>query len=169
MNSGENKLHSKRECGPKCVTSDFGVRLSENIAFTWNATQQLLPSAAEECKMSERSDIQTCEIWGLFVRIQVDWDVILCYCQEPLVWWHGHVAVDLNRQYQTAVVVLCFYPLRCRLVTKCTQAWSFLQQFLMVQSNSVTFVLDTQLSLCSQYIVFQYAIFSFQIWLDFFF
>jgi len=67
---------------------------------------------------------------------------------------------------------LWFYPLDCRLVTKCTHAWSFLQQFLVVQSHNVTnfiFFLDTKLSLCSKYIVFQYAIFSFHIWLDHFF
>ena len=173
MNSGENKLRSKRWCGPKYVTSDLGVRSSENIVFTWTATQQILPSAAEECRTSERSYIKTIDLR----LVCKDSGRLMWYCVVGwLVRRQPSDDVCLYRSRPESPVLCCchlwFYPLDCRLDTKCTQAWSFLQQFLVVQSNNITnfiFVLDTNLSLCSQYIVFQYAIFYFQIWLDLFF
>lgn len=124
---------------------------------------------------SQKEVTLKCEISGLFVRIQVDCDVILCVIGW-LVRRHSSDDVCSYRSRPESPVLYCghlwFYPIGCRLATKCTQAWSFLQQFLVVQNTNVTnfvFVLETKLSLCSQSIVFQYAIFSFQIWLDLFF
>jgi hypothetical protein len=136
MNSGENKLHSKRGCGPKYVTSDFGVRLWAHIVLTWFTTQQILPSAAEECKTSERSGIKRCEIWGLWgFRSTGMW------CCE---WSEATRLMTCSYHSRPESSVLnccrlgCFYLFVCWLVTKCTQAWSFLQHFSVVHSNNVT-------------------------------
>ena len=103
---------------------------------------------------------------------------MMWYCGVGLlVRSHSSDDVCSYRSRPESPVLYCcrlwwFCPLDCWQVTKCSHAWSFLQQCLVVQSNSVAifiFVFDTKLSFCSQYVVFYYVIFSFQMWLDLFF